>query len=134
MTKTCFFIGPIGDENSPMRDWSDIVLKYIIAPTVLELGYEIPKRSDMIQSVGSITFGIMKHLVDDDLVIADLTAGNPNVFYELAIRHVINKPVVHLIRLGDKIPFDVSDIRVISLRVDDLSAAEKARKQLKQVI
>lgn len=134
MRKTCFYIGPIGDEKSEMREWSDNILDYIVAPTVIDLGYDEPVRADKIPHGSSITFEIMRRLVQDDLVIADLTGGNPNVFYELAIRHVIKKPVVHLIRFGEKIPFDVKDIMVISVRVDNLSAAEKTRKSLRDVI
>jgi len=134
MKKKCFFIGPIGEEKSDIRDWSDQVLNHIVSPVVLELDYEDPKRSDLIPKSGSISFEIMQHLIDDDLVIADLTNGNPNVFYELAIRHILQKPVIHLIRHGDRIPFDVHDIRVIPIRVDNLDAAEKAKKQLKSLI
>ncbi len=134
MKKTCFFIGPIGDDKTPIRDWSDQVLKYIITPVVTELEYESPKRSDLIPRPGSISFEIMRSLVEDTLVIADLTEGNPNVFYELAIRHALQKPVVHIIRKGDKIPFDVRDIRVIPVRIDDLREAESARQELKSQI
>lgn len=134
MKKTCFFIGPIGEDDTPIRDWSDQVLKYIVTPVVTELEYENPKRSDLIARTGSISFEIMKRLVEDTLVIADLTEGNPNVFYELAIRHALQKPVVHLIRKGDKIPFDVRDIRVITVRIDDLREAESARQELKSQI
>jgi hypothetical protein len=134
MKKTCFFIGPIGDDKTPIRDWSDQVLKYIVTPVVAELAYDNPRRSDLIARTGSISFEIMKRLVEDTLVIADLTESNPNVFYELAIRHALQKPVVHLIRKGDKIPFDLRDIRVIPVRIDDLREAESARQELKSQI
>jgi len=131
MKKTCFFIGPIGNEKTPTRDWSDQVLEYIVTPAVTELGYETPKRADRIPGLGSITFEIMRRLVEDDLVVADLTEGNPNAFYELAIRHALKKPTVHIIRSGEKIPFDVRDIPVISVMIDNLREAEKAKQELK---
>jgi hypothetical protein len=131
MKKTCFFIGPIGNAKTPTRDWSDQVLEYIITPAVTELGYEAPKRADQIPGLGSITFEIMRRLVEDDLVVADLTEGNPNAFYELAIRHALKKPVIHIIREGEKIPFDVRDIPVISVRIDNLREAEKVKQDLK---
>lgn len=131
--KTCFFIGPIGDEGSQTRDWSDQVLNLIVAPVVTSLGYESPRRSDLIHNPGSISLEIINRLVEDDLVIADLTDKNPNVFYELAIRHVTQKPVIHLIRQGDRIPFDVSDFRAISIGLM-LSVAEKAKESLKKQI
>ncbi len=134
MKKSCFFIGPIGSDQSEIRNWSDQVLDYIIAPVVKELGYAKPVRADKISGVPSISFAIMKHLVSDDLVIADLTSGNPNAFYELAIRHALKKPVVHIMRDGEKIPFDVHDVQVIFVSTDDLRKADKARNALKSQI
>lgn len=131
MKKSCFFIGPIGDDQSDIRDWSDQVLEYIVTPAVTELDYDEPIRADKIPAVSSISSEIMRHLVEDDLVIADLTSGNPNAFYELALRHALKKPVVHIIREGEKIPFDVRDITVISVSIDNLSKADKAKKLLK---
>jgi hypothetical protein len=134
MAKNCFFIGPIGDAKSRIRKWSDQVLKYIVLPVVNELGYEDPIRSDLIPRSGSISFEIMRHLVEDDLVVADLTESNPNVFYELAICHILQKPVVHIVRDGYKLPFDVRDIRVISVKIDNLDFAEKTRREIKSQI
>lgn len=134
MKKSCFFIGPIGDDQSQIRDWSDQVLEFIVTPAVIELDYDEPIRADKIPAVSSISSEIMRHLVEDDLVIADLTSGNPNAFYELALRHALKKPVIHIIREGDKIPFDVHDITVISVSIDKLNKADKAKKLLKTSI
>lgn len=64
---------------------------------------------------GSISKDIIQKIVDDDLVIVNLTGQNPNVMYELALRHASNKPVVILIRSDEiqNIPFDIKDERVI---------------------
>ena len=49
-----------------------------------EIGYEAV-RADEIAEPGSITSQIMQRIFDDDLVVADLTDHNPNVFYELSV-------------------------------------------------
>jgi hypothetical protein len=98
MPKTCFFISRIGDVGSPERDFSDKLLKYIIAPVLEKCEYEKPVRADQITQPGVITTQVFTHLWNDDLVIADLTGGNPNVFYELAVRHIRRKPFVHMIQ------------------------------------
>lgn len=134
MKKSCFFIGPIDDEKTPTRYWSDQVLSHIVSPIVTSLGYDEPVRSDLIPRTGSITIEIMKHLVQDTIVIADLTEWNPNVFYELAVRHLVEKPVINLIRKGDKLPFDVYDIRAIPISITDLNDADRAKQELRSQI
>jgi len=63
---------------------------------------------------------IIDYILNSRLVIADLSYNNPNVFYELCLRHVTGKPTVHVIRKGDKIPFDVGNFRTITIALDDV--------------
>lgn len=42
-----------------------------------------------------------------------------NVFYELALRHAVKKPIVQVIRLSDRIPFDLNQFRTVI--IDDTS-------------
>src|SRR5262245_11520148 len=102
-SKSCFVIAPIGKENSPERRRSDQVFKHIISPAAAACGYEAI-RADNLSKPGLITSQIIEHLVTDQLVVADLTGHNPNVFYELAIRHVVKKPVVQIIQITESIP------------------------------
>ncbi len=69
----------------------------------------------------------------DDLVVADLTGSNPNVFYELAVRHIRRKPFVHLIQAGSKIPFDVAPNRTIEFDFD-IEEAELAKAALEAMV
>jgi hypothetical protein len=78
--KTCFFISRIGEPDSEERRFSDKLLKHIIDPVVDELGYEKPIRADHITKPGTITAQVFTHLWSADLVLADLTGANPNVF------------------------------------------------------
>lgn len=59
-------------------------------------------------------------LVRAKLVIADLSFGNPNVFYELALRHATRKAVVQIIRTSDRLPFDVSQFRTVTIDMTDI--------------
>ncbi len=77
-----------------------------------------------------ITSQVIQHIVDDPLVIADLTERNPNVFYELAIRHVIRKPLVQLIKKAEQIPFDVAGTRTIHIDHQDLDSVEEAKEEI----
>lgn len=131
--QTCFIIAPIGESESETRKRSDQVFKHVIAPAVEPLGYK-PIRADQISEPGIITTQVIQHVVDSPLVVADLTGRNPNVFYELAIRHAIKKPLVQLISKGEQIPFDVAGMRTISIDIHDLDSVEESKKELgKQV-
>jgi hypothetical protein len=133
-TKKCFVIAPIGTIDSPTRKRSDKILKHIIRPVALECGYAEPIRADQISTPGLITTQIIEHIVEDDMVIADLTESNPNVFYELAIRHAIRKPFVHLIEEGHKLPFDVAPARTIEIDHTDLDSVEESKEELRRQI
>jgi len=127
--KTCFIIAPIGEQGSDTRKRSDIVLKYIISPAAEHCGYTA-LRADQISEPGLITSQVIQHIIDDPLVIADLTERNPNVFYELAIRHALRKPLVQIIRKGDQIPFDVAGTRTIPVDHQDLESAEETKQAI----
>lgn len=127
--KTCFVIAPIGKEGSEVRIRSDQVLKHIIAPVARECGYD-PIRADQISEPGLITSQVIQHVVDDALVIADLTGWNPNVFYELAIRHAVKKPMVQIINATETMPFDVAATRTIQVDHHDLDSAARAREEI----
>ena len=64
------------------------------------------------------------------MVVADLSDRNPNVFYELAVRHSLRKPYVQIIQRGDRIPFDVSAIRTIEVDHHDLDSVETAKAEI----
>jgi hypothetical protein len=70
-------------------------------------------RADEIPRVGEIPEQIITHLRDDQYVVADITNGNPNVMYELGIRHATGKCAV-LIGEHARLPFDIAHTRVIT--------------------
>ncbi len=130
--KKCFVIAPIGDEGSDIRRRSDDILKHIIVPAARECGYEEKNvvRADKIGVPGMITSQVIAHLIEDDMVIADLTGPNANVFYELAIRHAQKKPCVHMIEAGQAIPFDVQGSRTIAVKYRDWNTPSLAKDEL----
>ena len=127
--RTCFVIAPIGKDGSDVRVRSGQVLKHIISPAAKECGYEAV-RADQISEPGLITSQVIQHVVEDPLVIADLTGWNPNVFYELALRHAVKKPVVQIIHAADAIPFDIAASRTIHVDHHDLDSAARAKEEI----
>lgn len=70
-------------------------------------------RVDEITRPGSITRDIVDGIFDADVIIADLTDRNPNVFYELGIAHAIGNKTIMTSRTGEVLPFDLQAYRVI---------------------
>lgn len=116
---TCFYVTPIGEENSEQRKHSDLFLSSIVEPALEQFQLTVV-RADAIDKPGTITRQIIEYLIRSRLVIADLSFHNPNVFYELAIRHAARLPVVQIIRAADRIPFDLSQTRTIKIDTTDI--------------
>lgn len=115
----CFYITPIGEEGTEVRKHSDMMLECVISPVLEEFNLKAV-RADKIAKPGLITNQILDYITKSKMVIADLSFHNPNVFYELAVRHMKGLPTIHLCRTADTIPFDISGFRTITLDMTDI--------------
>src|SRR5689334_2143290 len=129
----CFVIAPIGADKSDIRLRSDQILKHVIRPVAEECGYKAV-RADEISEPGSITTQVINRILNAPMVVADLTGQNANVFYELAIRHAIRKPYVQIIQKGERIPFDIGNIRTIEIDHTNLDSVATAKEEIKRQI
>lgn len=126
---TCFFISPIGEKGSTVRKRSDIVLKSIVKPAARLCGYHA-LRADDISEPGIVTRQAILHVMQDPLVIADLSYGNPNVHYELAYRHFSRKPAVIIIQEKERVAFDVNQIRAIPFDYQNKQSRIECREKV----
>lgn len=131
--KKCFVVSPIGDTNSEIRKNADQLFNYIIKPVCENCGFKAI-RIDQENTPDSISQGIIECLDKYDLVIADLTGHNPNVFFEIGYRTAKNKPIIHLKRKGEEIPFDVSTIRTFEYDLTDLDIVAETCERLERAI
>ena len=131
--KTCFVVSPIGETDSEIRSNADKLFKYIISPVCESCGFE-PVRVDQINDSDSITQTIIDKLLSSELVIADISGHNPNVFFEMGYRKCTDKPIIHLKKKGETIPFDVNTVRTCEYDLTDLDNVEETKKRLEQTI
>jgi len=131
--KVCFVVSPIGEEGSEIRINADKLFKHIIKPVCEACNFN-PIRVDQLNDSNSISQTIIEHLDSDDLVIADITGHNPNVFYEMGYRTKTKKPMIHLKRKDEKLPFDVNTIRTFDYDLTDLDSVEELKDRLQKTI
>lgn len=122
----CFIVTPIGADNTDIRRAADGVIDAVIIPSLVKLGFneENIAVAHRMANPGSINKQIIKRIVEDDLVITNLTNLNPNVMYELALRHAVRKPVIQICEEGTKLPFDIIEERTIFYTNDMLGAIQ----------
>ncbi len=127
----CFIVMPYGGDQSEKR-WFRGWLEVVIKPAVTTCSYE-PILAATEEQPGAINDEIRAHLAFDPMVVVDLGGvepdddPNPNVMYELGIRHALGLPLVMMAWQGQRLPFDVGNQRVIMEQRDfvDLDTNKK---------
>lgn len=111
--KCCFIVAPIGANGSDVRRATEGLMDAVLRPLLGDkFGYKVEIAHEISVS-GSITDQIINNLLESELVVVDLTGLNPNVMYELAIRHCTGLPLIVMARDGTDLPFDVVQERTI---------------------
>src|SRR5579863_2697164 len=117
----CFVIMPFGrkpDASGREIDF-DAVYKQIIEPAVTAAGFE-PIRADEEVNAGLIHKAMYERLMLSEFAIADLTIFNPNVYYELGVRHALRPQTTVLISAdASRLPFDVGNLRTLPYALDE---------------
>ena len=94
-------------------DAFDALYKDVIKPTCEKFGLKAIRGDDIYKS-GLIINDITRSIEEASVIIADVTADNPNVFYEVGYAHGIKKATILLSdRTREKLPFDVSGFRTL---------------------
>jgi hypothetical protein len=131
----CFVLMPFGTKTDAAGRVTnfDKVYQNIIVPAVTQAGLE-PVRADEEKIGGTIHKPMFERLMLCHYAVADITGANPNVFYELGIRHALRpRSTVILFREGTVLPFDIVLVRGISYRTDGAGQPAEAEVPIKLI-
>jgi hypothetical protein len=90
----------------------DTFYREVIQNQAEAAGYEVV-RMDEKAGPGVIFQDIQREIEQAEIVIAEITPPNPNVFYELGYAHALGKPTILLAQRESKLPFDIQSFRVV---------------------
>lgn len=95
----------------------------LIMPALNKVGIKGGTTAPIVEQ-GNIREDMFSKLLTADLVIADISIHNANVFYELGIRHALQDKRTFLIRSSkDEVPFDLKTDRYLSYATDNPAAS-----------
>lgn len=90
----------------------DTIYRAVIRPKTQKLGFDVV-RIDEVNQPGIIFQDIQRKIEDAKVVIAEITAPNQNVYYEVGYARALNKPTILLAQRGKDLPFDIRSYRVV---------------------
>lgn len=135
--KKCFVIMPFGkkkDIDGTEVDF-DHVYHELIEKAVEELGVDC-ERCDEIIGSGSIHKKMFRGIFDANVTVVDITSLNPNVFYELGVRHALHKFVTIVIRKNSNlpIPFNINGLNIMGYEIEGDDKLETSRKRIRELV
>jgi hypothetical protein len=90
----------------------DTLYRDVIAPVAQAMEFH-PYRADDVYRPGLVLQDIIEGLIESEIIVAEITPANPNVFYELGYAHALGKPTILLAERGRELPFDIRGYRCI---------------------
>src|SRR4051794_5041779 len=115
LNRNCFVIMPYGRKENIDGNAIDFdeIYKWIIRPAIASTGL-VSLRCDDIDLPGPIHKQMIRHIFEDQVAVVDTTTLNPNVFYELGVRHALKKGLTILLKLkGTTSPFNTAGMKCI---------------------
>jgi hypothetical protein len=135
MKPFCFVLMPFGvkrDSQARAIDF-DAVYREAIAPGVAAADLE-PIRADEEQMGGAIHKAMFERLMFCDYAVADVSTANPNVLYELGVRHAVRPHSTLLVFCEETLlPFDLAPLRGIPYRIDARGRVESPSAVVQQL-
>jgi hypothetical protein len=112
------------------EEFTDVWEK-LLKPDLEAAGY-IAERADSRLDQQSILRDIVRGIAEADLVVADLTSLNPNVFYELGVAHGLEIPTILISLVVEEVPFDLRSYRVEEYSIH-FAKVDEFRNKLREI-
>jgi CheY-like chemotaxis protein len=133
--KVCFTIMPFSDTISCKKEvWSDIfesLIKDAVENSTPNFNYKCIRAS---LSIGNIIKDIIINLSRSHVVIADLTDRNPNVFYELGVRHALKDATILITQNINDVPFDLRNYALVQYDWTTTKGKQEFKKKIGEVL
>jgi hypothetical protein len=130
----CFVIMPISNQIGYEANHFQFVYEDIIIPAIRLAGME-EKRADNAKNTNLIQLDIVNSIINTPMAVCDMSAKNPNVFYELGMRQAFDKPTVLMRDEDTEAPFDISGLRYVTYSKNmSHRSVKKAIEELSQAI
>jgi O-acetyl-ADP-ribose deacetylase (regulator of RNase III) len=140
LARQCFVIMPFGekDDRGQLIDF-DAVYNNIIEPAVESLAEDKIRisclRCDEVEKSGLIHERMINYILDAEVAVVDISTANPNVYYELGVRHALRDRVTVLIRSeGTKNPFNITGMNTIDYHPTDPEKIARAKSTIRNFI
>ena len=109
-------------------DFDDVYI-FGIKNAAQELGFKCERNDEKVFTNDVLT-EIQKNIMEADLIVADLSNGNANVYYEVGYAHALGKDVVLLVQFEEDLKFDLRSMRCIVYNGSIRTLYEELKKTL----
>jgi len=124
--KECFII-------SPLNKQAGRIVKHVITPAVTEKGY-VANTLQQLNEPGDELVTWVEHLLEADLVVANLEDNDPRVHYGVAVRHTTSKPVILVVPGNSPVPDYMAVMSAVSVDTTDPQSVDDAKAKIKHQI
>lgn len=120
LQRRCLVVDPSHDADAAVRQHADKLWRYVIEPAATSVGFAV-RRADRTYENGPTDQPVIDALLDDDLIIAVASFGNPRVSYEAALAQAAARPLILMIEEGQDLGFDPRNAEIVPYRLDSES-------------
>lgn len=108
--------------------WSDVVWKSCIEPAVIN-AHLVPAKGDTTLRTGNLIVNVWNEILESGAVVADLSAPNPNVYFELGMTYALGRDLFVMVQHGTNLPADLKGAHYLEYELADLADGAKRLQQ-----